>query len=121
MASNGFLRRQKGFETTVFSIVVVVYTFGSKAVRVSMRLSNLVNNGIRGRLSSYFRRLIERSIGQSLCALLDSDQQKTSFLKTHLVMRPLLALYITGHIYVTYFTSMTAEVRKHHKIHENSD
>jgi len=106
------LRSLKSFETMIISILLLTFTFMSKAIRLSMRTYNLFNNKIRGSVRVWFQQQLIRLTGQDLCHTLDLGHRARSYsqVKLHFLIRPLLALYITGHVYLELFTSMLSEV-----------
>jgi len=108
------LRNLKSFEDMVLSIVLLFSTFITRILKGSMRVSDFGHKRIRKALRSWSEGQIEWICGQDLRTLLepnlDHDAKLSTFLKRHLLLKPLLALYLSGHAYTEFATSMMFEV-----------
>jgi len=108
------VRDLKSFENMVLSVVLLFSTFATKLLKGSMRVSDFASNQIRRRVRIWIHIRIKRASGQDLHTLLESkldkDARLSAFLKQGLLTRPLLALYLTGHVYAEFVTSTMFEV-----------
>ncbi|KAK0617689.1 hypothetical protein B0T14DRAFT_274255 [Immersiella caudata] len=108
------LRETKSFQNMVLSVSLLVCTFGTKLCRISMRMSTFVNYSIRRHARQWAHLGLETVTGDSLCSIIGSGVQRTStlraFLRWHLAVKPLVALYFTGHFYLELMTSMLWEI-----------
>lgn len=108
------LQDTRGFQGTIGSVVLLFFTFATKLIRLSARLSTLANVRIRRGVSSWFQTMIEQASGSTVCQLRKAEwrpeEKPCSFLRWHLIVKPLLALYLWGRIYADLFTSMISEV-----------
>ncbi|KAK3358008.1 hypothetical protein B0T25DRAFT_450934 [Lasiosphaeria hispida] len=101
------LSSQRSFQNIFLSGALLLLTFGSKVIKLSRRLSALAEVSIRGKVSSRLQGWIKRASGSDLCSLASIHWRTTescSFLKKHLVVNPLVALYLTGHVYTDIYT-----------------
>lgn len=102
------------FQNMILSAILLLCTFSAKIFKISMRMCNFANYQLRRRVRLWCQGIIERVAGERLCSVLTSGLQPRTrplrFLRWHLVVKPLLALYITGHVYVEFYTSMLSEV-----------
>lgn len=108
------LRNLKSFEDMVLSVVLLFSTFSTKVLKGSMRVSDCASNRIRISMRSWAQGRIEWILGQDLHSLLtpklDEGARLPTFMKGRLLLEPLIALYLTGHVYTEFATSMMFEV-----------
>ncbi|KAK0618832.1 hypothetical protein B0T14DRAFT_602789 [Immersiella caudata] len=113
-SSGAKLEGTRGLQNTVISMLLLAFTFGTKIIRLSKRLSTLANVRVRGRISKWLQKRIQTASGSPMSQLRRTRWRRPvgscSFLKWHLVAKPLIALYLAGRISADLFTSMISEV-----------
>lgn len=98
------------FQGMIVSMVLLVFNFGSRVVKLSMTLSSIFNHKVRETLSQWSRHLILRTV----CSKRNSAPPHwPENRRTYVITKPLMALFLLARLYLDLGTSTLAEVSSH--------
>lgn len=98
------------FQDMIVSMVLLVFNFGSRVVKLSMTLSSIFNRKVRATFSQWFKRLILRS---ACLRQLPVAPHWPENKRTYIITKPLMALFLLTRLYFDLGTSTLAEVSSH--------
>lgn len=96
------------FQGMIVSVILLVFNFGSRVVKLSMTLSSIFNYKVRASLSNWFRySIILRSVYPKRARTSPHWPENK---RAYIITRPLMALFLLARLYLDLGTSTLAEV-----------
>lgn len=95
------------FQSMIVSMVLLVFNFGTRVVKLSMTLSSIFNHKVRESLSRWFRYLILLSVRPRRDP---ASPHWPGNRRAYIITKPLMALFLVARLYVDMGTSTLAEV-----------
>lgn len=95
------------FQGMIISMVLLVFNFGSRVVKLSMTLSSFFNRKVRATFSQWFRHLILQSARSRRFPAAPHWQENR---QAYIITKPLMALFLLARLYLDLGTSTLAEV-----------
>lgn len=103
-------RDTTAFQGMIVSMVLLVFNFGSRVVKLSMTLSSVFNRKVRAVFSQWFRHLILLSARSRRFPAAHHWPENR---RTYIITKPLMALFLLTRLYLDLGTSTLAEVSSH--------
>lgn len=95
------------FQGMILSMVLLVFNFATRVVKLSVTLSSIFNHKVRESLSRWFRHLILLSVRPRRDPASPHWPENR---RAYIITKPLMALFLVARLYVDLGTSTLAEV-----------